>query len=201
MSRLTSVAIAAALALALGGCSVGSQATLPYMRSTDALRALGSTGAGKIKHVVYIIQENRSFDNMFHGYPGADTVSSGQDSYGQTIKLRPRSMKTAYEIDHSAQAMFEACNGTGSLPGTDCQMNGFNNEFSFGGPQNPEYVYVPHRESKPYFDMAHEGVLADRMFQSQLDESFVAPSVRHRRAGGMERRSALRRLGLRRRWG
>ncbi len=42
------------------------------------------------------------------------------------------------------------------------------------GPANPQYVYVPHRESKPYFDMAHEGVLADRMFQSQLDESFVA---------------------------
>ena len=27
---------------------------------------------------------------------------------------------------------------------------------------------------KPYFDMAHEWVLADQMFQSQLDESFVA---------------------------
>ena len=35
-------------------------------------------------------------------------------------------------------------------------------------------MYVPHRESKPYFDMAHEGALADNMFQSQLDESFVA---------------------------
>ncbi len=37
-----------------------------------------------------------------------------------------------------------------------------------------QYVYVPHSDSKPYFDMAHEWVLADRMFQSQLDESFVA---------------------------
>ncbi len=33
---------------------------------------------------------------------------------------------------------------------------------------------MPHRDSKPYFDMAQEWVLADRMFQSQLDESFVA---------------------------
>ena len=46
---------------------------LPYMRSTNALRALSGTGAGKIKHIVYIVQENRSFDNMFQGYPGADT--------------------------------------------------------------------------------------------------------------------------------
>jgi phospholipase C len=34
-------------------------------------------------------------------------------------------------------------------------------------------VYVPHSESKPYFDMAHEWVLADHNFQSHLDESFV----------------------------
>ena len=45
---------------------------------------------------------------------------------------------------------------------------------SRGGPTNPEYVYVPHSESKPYFDMAHEWVVGDRMFQSQLDESFAA---------------------------
>ena len=53
-------------------------------------------------------------------------------------------------------------------------MNGFDQEETFGGPTNPEYVYVPHSESKPYFEMAHEGVLADRMFQSHLDESFVS---------------------------
>ena len=53
-------------------------------------------------------------------------------------------------------------------------MNGFDREFAWGGPPNPEYVYVPHNESQPYFDMAHEGVLADRMFQSHLDQSFVS---------------------------
>ncbi|HZV76323.1 MAG TPA: alkaline phosphatase family protein [Candidatus Babeliales bacterium] len=171
---MSSRAAPAALAVALAGCSLGAQPALPYMQSGAALRSLNSSGAGKITHIVYIVQENRSFDNMFHGYPGADTVSEGQNSEGQTIVLQPRSMKVPYDIDHSAAAMFEACNGTGKLPGTDCRMNGFNNEMSFGGPNNPQYVYVPHEESKPYFDMAHEGVLADRMFQSQLDESFVA---------------------------
>ena len=53
-------------------------------------------------------------------------------------------------------------------------MNGFNREIQYDGPRNGQYVYVPHKDSKPYFDMAHEWVLADRMFQSQLDESFVA---------------------------
>ncbi|MGB6646154.1 MAG: alkaline phosphatase family protein [Candidatus Cybelea sp.] len=158
----------ASIAVALSGCSVSG------MQSDAALRALNSTGAGKITHVVYIVQENRSFDNLFQGYPGADTVSSGKNSSGQTIELKPFTMRRAYVIDHSAQAMFSACNGAARLPGTHCRMNGFNNEESSDGPSNPQYVYVPHSESKPYWDMAHEGVLADRMFQSQLDESFVA---------------------------
>ena len=165
--------LAVVVLIAVAGCTSNAQVPLPYMQNGAALRALDKTGAGKIKHVVYIVQENRSFDNLFQGYPGADTVSKGMNSYGQTITVQPSSLKNVYIIDHSAYAMFAACNGTGSLPGTNCRMNGFNNEASYGGPQNPQYVYVPHHESKPYFDMAHEWVVADRMFQSQLDESFV----------------------------
>ncbi|HEY1654841.1 MAG TPA: alkaline phosphatase family protein, partial [Candidatus Tumulicola sp.] len=60
-------------------------------------------------------------------------------------------------------------------PGTHCKMDGFNKEAAYRDPYpNPQYVYVPQKETKPYFDMAHEWVLADRMFASQLDESFVA---------------------------
>jgi phospholipase C len=138
------------------------------------LQKLDGVGAGKIKHVIWIVQENRSFDDMFEGYPGADTVSSGKDSNGNIIPLQPISLTTAYEIDHGSQAMFHACNGTGHLPGTQCRMNGFNLEMRYGGPVNGQYAFVPHNESKPYWDMAHEWVLADKMFASQLDESFVA---------------------------
>jgi phospholipase C len=166
--------IAASMLFILAGCATGAQSGLPYMRGNVALRRLSGTGAGKITHVIYIIQENRSFNNLFQGYPGAHTVSQGLNSSNQTITLKPVSLRTVYHIDHSAYAMFAACNGTGSLPGTDCQMNGFNNESSYGGPQNPQYVYVPHTESKPYFDMAHQWVVADNMFQSHLDESFVS---------------------------
>jgi phospholipase C len=144
------------------------------MQSNVALRSLNGTGAGKITHIVYIVQENRSFDDLFHGYPGADTVSRGKNSKGETIELRPIPLSRQYVIDHSHAAMFAACNAPpGDLPGTHCRMDGFDKEYSGEGPPNPEYVYVPHGDSKPYFDIAHEGVLADRMFQSQLDESFV----------------------------
>ena len=144
------------------------------MEGGPALQALDRTGAGKIEHVVYIVQENRSFDNLFQGYPHADTVSSGKNSMGQTIALRPVSLSDDYIIAHSAEAMFAACDGTGKLPGTGCRMDGFDLEQGIGGPSNREYAYVPHKESKPYFDMAHEWVLADKMFQSQLDLSFAA---------------------------
>ena len=133
-----------------------------------------ATAGGKIKHIVYIVQERRSFDNLFQGYPGANTVPKGMNSNGQTITLQPVSLKKAYKIDDSAGAMFAACNGTDRLPGIDCKMNGFNKEESFGGPANPQYVYVPHDESKPYFEMAHEWVVGDKMFASQLDQSFAA---------------------------
>ena len=170
---MTTRSVAVALLLMLAACAPGAQ-TVPYMRSGTPLQIVNATGAGKITHVIYIVQENRSFDNLFQGYPNADTVPQGMNSSGQTITLQPSSLKNVYIIEHSAYAMFAACNGTGSEPGTDCRMNGFNNEPTYGGPQNPQYVYVPHAESKPYFDMAHEWVVGDRMFQSQLDESFVA---------------------------
>jgi phospholipase C len=173
MKHSSAVTLTASFVLIFAFSACGSSMT-PYMQST-ALTGLNSTGAGKIKHVVYIVQENRSFNNLFQGFPGAYTRSWGYDSSNRRVKLQPVGLAAYYVIDHSAEAMFAACNGTGKLPGTKCRMNGFDKEASFGGPTKyPEYVYVPHNESKPYFDMAHEWVVGDRMFQSHLDESFVS---------------------------
>jgi phospholipase C len=129
------------------------------------LRLDGALGR-KISHVVIIVQENRSFDNLFQGYPGADTVSSGKNSSGQTIVLKPEGLEQQYIIDHSFTA-FRAAYDNG-------KMDGFNLEQSYGGPQNPEYVYVPHSETVPYFAIANEFVLGDRMFTSHVDESFIS---------------------------
>jgi phospholipase C len=172
-SRLTPLC-ALAVAISLGACSLSSPSPVPFAGPGNIASPLTTTGSGKIQHVVIIVQENRSVNNMFQGFPGADTVPEGKNSTGKTIKLQPVSLATQYVIDHSAAAMFAACNGTGKLPGTDCRMDGFDQEESFGGPANPEYVYVPHDESKPYWDMAHEWSLGTRFFPSQLDESFVS---------------------------
>jgi phospholipase C len=159
---------------ALASCSASAPSPVPNMQSAAAFGALNATGSGKIKHVVWVVQENRSFNDLFEGYPGAKTASSGKNSHGKTIALAPVSLKTTYDIDHSAPAMFAACHGAGKLPGTKCRMDGFNLEREYGGPKNGQFAYVPHSETKPYWAMAHQWVLADEMFASQLDESFVA---------------------------
>jgi phospholipase C len=161
-------------ALGLGACSSqhapasAPGALLPLVGA----RAAAAKPSGKITHVVIVIQENRSFDDLFQGYPGADTVPSGQNSMGQTIPLAPVSLATSYTIDHSAAAFLAACDG--KPRGQNCAMDGFDKERSYNGPPNPQYAYVPHAESKPYFDIAKEFVLSDRTFTSQIDESFVA---------------------------
>ncbi len=165
-----------AVSSVLAACS-GTQNTIPYMQGRSEFHVLHKIGVGKIQHVIYIVQENRSFDNLFQGYPGADTQSYGYIHTGQKVNLTPVGLGAFYDIDHSAQAMFAACDGTGKLPGTKCRMDGFDQESAWNAPRSlryPQYVYVPHSQSKPYFDMAKQWALADRMFQSHLDESFVS---------------------------
>jgi phospholipase C len=135
------------------------------------------TGLKKIKHVVWIMQENRSFDDLFQGYPGADTSPTGQDSHGHTIALAPISLAAGYDLDHSSTSFFAACDGAGHIPGTQCRMDGFNKERKYcyqPCPPRPQYGYVPRSESKLYFAMAQQYVLADRTFASNLDLSYVS---------------------------
>ena len=168
-------------ALTFSACSSGvtnppSSQRADYIPAIRGIHhGMGASSSGKLQHIVIIVQENRSFDNLFQGYPGANTVSSGKNSKGQTITLQPVSLATQYILDHSASSMFLACDGPAkALPGTRCKMDHFDKIPAYGGPTNPEYVYVPQSDSQPYFDMANEWVLADNMFQSHLDESFVS---------------------------
>ncbi len=133
---------------------------------------------GKIKHIVIIVQENRSFNNLFYGYPGAKTVTHGMDSENKRVKLIPVVLEIPWDINHGSSDFFAACNGTGSIPGTNCRMNGFDKELvscgRLGGRcpnKHPQYAFVPHSETKPYFDIAQQYVLADRMYASNFDSS------------------------------
>jgi phospholipase C len=166
-------ALSCALVFALAACSPRTNVAPPLRAAADSLDRVRATTP--IQHVVLIVQENRSVDDLFQAYPGADTVATGTNSKGQTIPLAPISLKDPYDIDNSAQAFFAAC--AGRRPGRACTMTGFDGEAVFGAHRkfaNPQFGYVPRSEAQPYFDIAKQYVLADRMFSSQLDGSFVA---------------------------
>jgi phospholipase C len=170
-----------------GGSGAAPSVSAPFAtaaRSTNSGIGLNRlSSSGKITHVVIIVQENRSVDNLFHGFPGAHTQSYGYDSHGKKVSLRPIGFAAPWDIQHSSPNFFKACDGQGSYPGTDCKMDGFDTEkASCGGHNEPrcpfsesQYAYVPANETKPYFSMANQYVLADNMFTSNFDgSSFVS---------------------------
>ncbi len=128
-----------------------------------------------VAHVVIVIQENRSFDNLFHGYPGADTVDFGLAHDRSRVQLKPVSLTVGYDISNGFEDFIRSYDG-GKMDGFDTRHVGPVHEANvpLNVAQYPEYAYVPHDEVKPYFDMASQYVLADHMFQSNIDQSFVA---------------------------
>jgi phospholipase C len=179
------VAAAALLSFALAGCrgssGLAQTSTLPggALPPVQAgIDGLIPDGAHKIKHIIIVIQENRSFNNLFHDYPGARSADHGYNSKGQKVDIGPYDMATKWDVQHNAEGYLLACNGTGKIPGTDCRMNGFDKETCNNYVKCPKgiiYSHVPEEQIQPYWDMAHQYVLADEMFASNFDaSSFVS---------------------------
>jgi phospholipase C len=119
-----------------------------------------------IKHVVIIIQENRSFDNLFNGFPGADTVRIGERRLGP-VNLEPVDLAYPADVDHQHRAWVTEYDGG--------RMDGFA-DVATTPKQSDEfpYAYVPERQVEPYWVMAKRFTIADRMFQSNTGPSFPA---------------------------
>src|SRR5579863_733359 len=142
MSRLTRGAITYFALLAMGISAL--------LRSSGPAVA-GAAGSptpspDPIKHVVIIIQENRTVDNLFNGFPGADTVTSGTAHDGSTIALQPVSLSNETDICHSHPCWVKTYDG-GKLDGFDLIS-----PRSMG--RTYPYSYVPQSETMPYWTMA-----------------------------------------------
>jgi phospholipase C len=116
-----------------------------------------------IQHIVVIMQENRSFDNLFNGYPGADTAQSGMNE-GQMIPLKPVSLGDSRDLNHSHMRWWQDWD--------QGQMDGF--AQSDASPSTLPYSYVPEKDVEPYWNLARQYVIGDRMFQANTGPSFVA---------------------------
>jgi phospholipase C len=163
---------AALLACTLAGAGCAGHADLsPPVGGTTVPQAKPpatriAKAASPISHVVIVVQENRSFDDLWNGFKHADTVSQGLDSKGQLLKLQPVSLDQQVDLGHGL-ATFLAGWDNGKMDGFDLEEGG-------GAPNYYPYEYVQQSDTVPYWQLAKEYVLSDRTFTSQVDSSFVA---------------------------
>lgn len=113
-----------------------------------------------IKHVVFILKENRSFDNLFGRFPGANGATSGSD-HGTIRPLTRATDQRAHDIPHCY-----VCN-LASIDGG--KMDGFNQSA-----YADRYAYTQFRpnELPNYWRWAQQNVLSDNFFASAVGPSF-----------------------------
>ena len=115
-----------------------------------------------IKHVVFIVKENRTFDNYFARYPGAEGADLARISNGNEVLLQEASDVFEPDLGHSFADGVEAING-GRMDRFDLVQNGetMNGFTSFK------------REGIPaYWSYADNFVLSDHTFSSMYGPTF-----------------------------
>ena len=143
-----------------------------------------------IEHIVIIIQENRSFNNLFMGYPGAATRRFGLAG-DDVVPIRPRTFESSIgDISHCFEDAMMAWNGgkmngfdkqkietfpvancpSTAFDGTPVGTSGVHNPYAFVPNDAPKYV----DEAGPYWQMAMQYVLADHYFPTDFGPSFTA---------------------------
>ena len=158
--HLTRLVWAACLCMLVPGCGIGSLAGASQAHPSKAPQA------AFIKHVVIIVQENRTVDNLFNGFPSADTVKTGQDSQGKTVKLVERHLFQNSDPSHS-HLWFLAAYDSGKMDGFDQVPNAKKRPML-------SYSFTNPADVAPYWQLAESYTFADRMFQSNSGPSFPA---------------------------
>jgi phospholipase C len=156
-------------------------ASVAFLNACDEAPSPSQSSELPIEHVVIIVQENRTPDNLFHGLPGADIATSGLNSKGQRIPLTPETLASDYDLDHSHTA-FVSMYDNGKMDGADkigvsddrIQLCPSDPNSCPPPPANAQFKYVPPSEVVPYFQLAEEYTFGDRMFQTNQGPSFPA---------------------------
>jgi phospholipase C len=156
------------------GCR-GTSAVPSVPQTGPQLGTPDSSKKSPITHVVIVIQENRTFNDFFATFPGADGTKTGiikaDAACGidetKTIGLTEMGLIDPRDLDHSYQGYFAGRDGG--------KMDGFDTiTFGDGKPEcTYPYQYVNPSQIKPYWDMANQYTLAEHMFTTQGSSSFT----------------------------
>ncbi len=137
---------------------------------------------GKIQHVIIIVQENRTPDNLFGSNPtfllGANLATGGKMKGHANVPLAAGPIITCFGLGHS-HAAFTQSYDNGAMDGAYQIL--VTSARGCTVPPNPMYGFAdnsgttkPPNEVQPYFDIAVQFGFANYMFQTNQGPSFPA---------------------------
>jgi phospholipase C len=142
-----------------------------------SLSCAAADAAPTFSHVIIVVQENRTPDNLFGSNPtfepGVDIATSGLDSKGRTVTLKATPINGCYDVAHTHQA-FTAMYDRGKMDGADLQLTWLSSDCVI--PLEPAFRFADNSTGviQPYFDIATQYGWANRMFQTNQGPSFPA---------------------------
>jgi len=184
--RRAVLVVAALCGFGVAACSGGgSSGTLPPASGPNRPALAGAP----YHHIVVVIQENRSFDNMFAGaaigglVPNIEATAAGYNenctnpnapTTCQQVPLQATGFESPFDPDHSYAGITGECHFSSPTrspnPNTSpCLMNGWENTPNEGV---ATYAFLPPAEIMPYIRLANAYGIADHFFSAGMAPSF-----------------------------
>ena len=139
-------------------------ALVPRPLSSDAPTGCFASSCAKIKHVIWIVKENHTFDNMFGRFPGADGTTVAHAG-SQVVPLGQTPDVLKLDLDHTGNTAIVGVDG-----GRMDQFYHAPNAVQAG--QNVADSQFVSSQIPNYWKYAHEFTLADHFFSTVLASSF-----------------------------
>jgi phospholipase C len=166
--RFVTAIVALATLAACGGARSAFQPASPVHRALS--------GSTPITHIVVLVQENRSFNDLFATFPGVTGATVGWEKVVVNSKTKRKKIKLAkirladkINLNH-AYAAFSTAYDDGKNDAFN-QIIFINNGKMEG---SKPYVYVDPNDIVPYWTMASDYAIANAMFETQGSGSFTA---------------------------
>jgi phospholipase C len=154
---------------ATGNVAAPSSSVGASVTTTGSPTATITPGTNPIKHVIFLVKENHTFDNYFGRYPGADGATRGKTlncdngfAPGPTVKLTDAPYVYPHDLGHAFAPGLTAINGGA--------MNGFN--CVTYGDDLTGYTQYDRSTLPAYWALADRFVLADHFFTSMYGPTF-----------------------------
>ncbi len=172
MGKFARYALISAAAALFGGCAASQSSIAPKAAAYQSNAASQSP----IQHVILMVQENRTFNDLFATYPGTDGTTTGvikksdkcHVTKTHTIALKEVPLVVRKDLNHRYQAYRRAYDN-GNMDDFD-DVN-----FGHGVPEcTYPYQYTNPADIAPYWSLAQRYALAEHMFTTHGSTSFAA---------------------------